>query len=289
MVASSIEASLWYATAADPPATVPLDGETSADVCVIGAGYTGLSSALHLAEKGVRVVVVEARSVGFGCSGRNAGHCTPTFHFYSIPTVRKMLGPVYGERLVERQTNAANLVFDLIKRYDIDCEGVQNGYLMVAHAPSKVKVLEEKQQTYASAGKVTELLDKDETERLTGSPRYYGAWHHPEGGHLNPLGYARGLARARDRPGRHRPHRFAGPGDQARRHALAGGDAARCGPRRQGHLRHGSLHGRLLARPREQLPADDGGDHGDPAAGRQCPQDPSRRPTTRWSRPAPTR
>ena len=74
--------------------------EATADVCVIGAGYTGLSSALHLAEKGARVVVVESRGVGFGCSGRNAGHCTPTFHFYSIPTVRKMLGPVYGERLV---------------------------------------------------------------------------------------------------------------------------------------------------------------------------------------------
>lgn len=196
MQPSPIEASLWYATAAEPPPTEPLEGEIVADVCVIGAGYTGLSSALHLAEKGVRVVVVEARGVGFGCSGRNAGHCTPTFHFYSIPTVRKMLGPVYGERLVAKQTNAANLVFDLIERYAIDCEGVQNGYLMVAHAPSKVKVLEEKQKTYASAGKVTALLDKDETERLTGSPRYYGAWLHPEGGHLNPLGYARGLARA---------------------------------------------------------------------------------------------
>lgn len=196
MQPSPIEASLWHATAADPPATSPLEGEAVADVCIIGAGYTGLSSALHLAEQGVRVVVLEARSVGFGCSGRNAGHCTPTFHFYSIPTVRKMLGPVHGERLVAKQTNAANLVFDLIKRYDIDCEGVQNGYLMVAHAPSKVKVLEEKQKTYASAGKVTQLLDKAETERLTGSPRYYGAWHHPEGGHLNPLGYSRGLARA---------------------------------------------------------------------------------------------
>ncbi|MFZ1428230.1 MAG: FAD-binding oxidoreductase [Geminicoccaceae bacterium] len=196
MQPSPIEASLWYATAAAPPETVPLVDEVTADVCVIGAGYTGLSAALHLAEKGVRVVVVEARGVGFGCSGRNAGHCTPTFHFYSIPTVRKMLGPVYGERLVERQTNAANLVFDLIKRYAIDCEGVQNGYLMVAHAPSKLKTLEEKQKTYASAGKITELLDRNETERLTGSPRYYGAWHHPEGGHLNPLGYARGLARA---------------------------------------------------------------------------------------------
>ncbi len=196
MQRSSIEPSLWYATAPPPPPTEAIDGDVTADVCVIGAGYTGLSTALHLAEKGVRVLVLEAKEVGFGCSGRNAGHCTPTFHFYSIPTVRKMLGPVYGERLVEKQTNAANLAFDIIRRYDIDCEGVQNGYLMVAHAPSRVKVLEEKQRTYASAGKTTHLLDKAETERLTGSPRYYGAWLHPEGGHLNPLAYARGLAKA---------------------------------------------------------------------------------------------
>ncbi|WP_191059091.1 NAD(P)/FAD-dependent oxidoreductase [Geminicoccus harenae] len=196
MQRSPIEPSLWYATAPAAPPTEPIDGEVTADVCVIGAGYTGLSTALHLAEQGVRVVVLEAKEVGFGCSGRNAGHCTPTFHFYSIPTVRKMLGPVYGERLVERQTNGANLAFDIIRRYGIDCEAVQNGYLMVAHAPSRVKVLEEKQRTYASAGKVTHLLDKAETERLTGSPRYYGAWLHPEGGHLNPLAYARGLAGA---------------------------------------------------------------------------------------------
>ncbi|WP_159710558.1 NAD(P)/FAD-dependent oxidoreductase, partial [Geminicoccus flavidas] len=196
MQRSPIEPSLWYATAPAAPPTEPIDGEVTADACVIGAGYTGLSTALHLAEQGVRVVVLEAKEVGFGCSGRNAGHCTPTFHFYSIPTVRKMLGPVYGERLVERQTNGANLTFDIIRRYGIDCEAVQNGYLMVAHAPSRVKMLEEKQRTYATAGKVTHLLDKAETERLTGSPRYYGAWLHPEGGHLNPLAYARGLARA---------------------------------------------------------------------------------------------
>ncbi|HEX2526596.1 MAG TPA: FAD-binding oxidoreductase [Geminicoccus sp.] len=196
MQRSPLEPSLWYATAPPAPPTDPIDGEVTADVCVVGGGYTGLSTALHLAEKGVRVVLLEAKEIGFGGSGRNAGHCTPTFHFYSIPTVRKMLGPVYGERLVQRQTNATNLAFDIIRRYGIDCEGVQNGYLMVAHAPSKVKVLEEKQRTYASAGKTTHLLDKAETERLTGSPRYYGAWLHPEGGHLNPLAYARGLARA---------------------------------------------------------------------------------------------
>src|SRR5580765_7512336 len=106
-----IEPSLWYATAALAPRTEALDAPTTADVCIIGGGYTGLSSALHLAERGVGVVLLEAKEIGNGGSGRNAGHCTPTFHFYEIPTIRKMLGEPFASRLISRQTNAANLVF----------------------------------------------------------------------------------------------------------------------------------------------------------------------------------
>ncbi len=191
-----LEDSLWFATAASAPETGPIDGRISADVCIVGAGYTGLSSALHLAEKGVAVALLEARQIGHGGSGRNAGHCTPTFHFYEIPQIRRMLGEPYASRLIERQTNAANLIFGLIRRYGIDCEGVQNGYIQPAHAPSMLPKLEAKCRSYQEVGKAARMLDREETERLTGSPRYFGAWFHPEGGHLNPLGYARGLARA---------------------------------------------------------------------------------------------
>jgi len=191
-----IEPSLWYATAAPPPMTARLDGGITADVCVIGGGYTGLSSALHLAERGVDVVLLEAKEIGNGGSGRNAGHCTPTFHFYEIPTIRKLLGEPFATRLIARQTNAANLVFDLIRRYDIDCEGVQTGYVQAAHAPGVMPKMEARCGYYRSVGKPTRMLDRDEVAHLTGSPRYYGGWFHPEGGHLNPLGYSRGLARA---------------------------------------------------------------------------------------------
>lgn len=191
-----IEPSLWYATALPAPTTVPLDNRVAADVCVIGGGYTGLSSALHLAERGLDVVLLEAKEIGNGGSGRNAGHCTPTFHFYEIPAIRKMLGEPFASRLIARQTNAANLVFDLIRRYDIDCEGVQTGYVQAAHAPGVLSKMEARCGYYQSVGKATRLLDRDATAQLTGSPRYYGGWFHPEGGHLNPLGYSRGLARA---------------------------------------------------------------------------------------------
>ncbi|MGK9168482.1 FAD-binding oxidoreductase [Inquilinus limosus] len=191
-----LEPSLWFATAAAAPETTALDGTIDAPVCVIGAGYTGLSTALHLGERGVGAVVLEAEQIGHGGSGRNAGHCTPTFHVHEIPTIRRILGEPFASRLIERQTNAANLVFDIIRRYGIDCEAVQTGYIHAAHASSALAKLEQRCRDYAAIGKATRMLGRDEAQRLTGSPRFCGGWFHPEGGHLNPLGYARGLARA---------------------------------------------------------------------------------------------
>ncbi|GLS17817.1 oxidoreductase [Labrys miyagiensis] len=107
-----------------------------------------------------------------------------------------MLGDPYASRLIQRQTDAANLVFDIIHRFDIDCEGVQTGYVQSAHAPGLLPKMEQRCGYYQSLGKATRMLDREEVARLTGSPRYYGGWFHPEGGHLNPLGYSRGLARA---------------------------------------------------------------------------------------------
>jgi glycine/D-amino acid oxidase-like deaminating enzyme len=191
-----LEPSLWYATAAAPPDLPALEEEIETDVCIVGAGYTGLSTALHLAPKGVRTVVLEAEEVGYGGSGRNAGHCTPTFHFHPIPRVRRMLGEPWAERLIRRQTDAANLVGRLIREHGIDCEWRQTGYLHAAHTPSALAKLEEHNRTYVAIGKATRVLDREKTRALTGSERYFGAWFHPAGGHLNPLGYARGLARA---------------------------------------------------------------------------------------------
>jgi glycine/D-amino acid oxidase-like deaminating enzyme len=196
MIRQPLEPSLWYASAAPAPDLGPLEEEQEADVCIVGAGYTGLSTAIHLADKGVRVVVLEAQQSGYGCSGRNAGHCTPTFHFYSIPKVREMLGEPYAERLIQRQTNGANLVASLVKRFDIDCEWQQNGYIAAAHTPSALAKIEKHNATYRAVGKDTRVLSREETAEMMGSHRFFGAWFHPEGGHLNPLGYARGLARA---------------------------------------------------------------------------------------------
>lgn len=193
---SPFEATLWYATAAPAPETSKLGGTIKADVCIVGGGYTGLTTALQLARSGVKVVLLEAQEIGFGGSGRNAGHCTPTFTHYSLPELRKMLGEPWAERLIQRQTRANDRVADMISRYGIDCEWQQNGYVMGAHTPSAMTTIEEKARDYNTVGAKTRVLDKREVEAVTGSPRFHGGWFHSEAGHLNALGYARGLAGA---------------------------------------------------------------------------------------------
>jgi glycine/D-amino acid oxidase-like deaminating enzyme len=193
---SPFETTLWYATATAAPETTILVGRKQADVCVVGAGFTGLTTALELARQGVRVALVEAHEAGFGGSGRNAGHCTPTFSYYSLPSLRKMLGSPWAERLITRQTRANDRVKDMITKYDLDCEWIQNGYVMGALRPGAMDVLKTKSDAYARAGANCRIIEASEVEELTGSQRFYGGWYHEEAGHMNPLSYSRGLARA---------------------------------------------------------------------------------------------
>jgi YD repeat-containing protein len=193
---SPFEDSLWFATAAPAPNTHALEERVQADVCIVGAGYTGMTTALELAKKGVKVVLLEAQQAGFGGSGRNAGHCTPTFTHYSLPHLRKMLGEPWAERLIARQTQANAKVSSMIQHYKIQCEWQQNGYIQAASRPSAIPLIQEKVDQYNAVGAKTRFVNKAEVEEITGSPRFFGGWFHTEGGHVNPLGYTRGLARA---------------------------------------------------------------------------------------------
>ncbi|NKK72815.1 FAD-dependent oxidoreductase [Rhizobium leguminosarum bv. viciae] len=193
---SPFETTLWYATAPPAVETAELEDTVQADVCIVGGGYTGLTTALELARDGIPVVLLERQEIGFGGSGRNAGHCTPTFTHYSLPELRKMLGEPWAERLIARQTRANDRVSSMIQRYQIQCEWQQNGYVMGAPYPGMMRTIEEKVRTYNAVGAKTRVLDRDEVEKVTGSPLFHGGWLHEEAGHLNPLGYSRGLARA---------------------------------------------------------------------------------------------
>ncbi len=188
----------WSLTAPAGPGTPQLDGDVTVDVAIVGGGYTGLSTALHLAQRGVSVALVEAGEIGQCASGRNGGHCTSTFHYragLSLPNVRAKFGD-RAEALIAYWTGLTGLVFGLIDRYAIDCDAVRAPCLHAAHAPSRLAQLEQFAADYAALGKESRALSRAEIAALTGSPRFYGGWLYGDAGHVNPLAYARGLARA---------------------------------------------------------------------------------------------
>ena len=195
-------ASLWAATTPAAPAAPKLRGECRADVAVVGAGILGLSLALHLAAAGVRTVVVEARQVGFGASGRNTGFVVPNLVAgHDLTTITPLLGADYAERLVRLAAESGDAVFETARRFGIAADAEQTGWLQPAHTPAKLALLERRVAIAQARGHPVVLLDRGETGRLTGTPRYLGALLDRSGGQLNPLAYVRGLALAATQQG----------------------------------------------------------------------------------------
>jgi glycine/D-amino acid oxidase-like deaminating enzyme len=191
---------LWEQTAPDAPRTSLLHGEIGVDVVVIGGGYTGLSSALHLAEGGANVAVVEAKEVGFGGAGRNVGLVNAGM--WVMPdAVTDELGGLYGERLLDLLGDGPALVFDLIEKHRIDCEVTKTGTLHCAPNQSGLTALKAREAQWLKRGAPVELLGAAETQRRTGSSLYCGALLDRRAGTIQPLAYARGLARAAQQAG----------------------------------------------------------------------------------------
>jgi glycine/D-amino acid oxidase-like deaminating enzyme len=188
--------SLWSATAEEPaPPAPPLQGSAKADVAIVGAGFTGLSAALHLAEAGVDALVLEAEEPGFGASGRNGGQVIPGLKFDPDKLVA-LLGRERGERLVEIAGGAAEFAFGLIERHAIRCAPVRKGWIQGAHAPSILDTAQRRVEQWGRRGAPVRFLDRGEVAELTGTERYFGGWLDERGGTIQPLSYARGLARA---------------------------------------------------------------------------------------------
>jgi len=191
---------LWEKTAPPPPATQPLSGPLQADVVIVGGGYTGLSSALHLAEAGTRVVLLEGNEIGFGGAGRNVGLINAGM--WVMPDdVPGVLGPLYGERLLDVLGNGPQLVMALIDKHGIACELERNGTLHCAVGPQGLKEIEDRARQWASRGAPVTVIDAEETRRRVGSVGYAGALLDMRAGTLQPLAYARGLAHAAIRAG----------------------------------------------------------------------------------------
>jgi glycine/D-amino acid oxidase-like deaminating enzyme len=191
----SVAGSLWSATAAPGPVLGPLTASVRAEIAIIGAGYTGLSAALRLAEAGRDVVVLEALEVGDRASGLNGGQVIPGVK-HDPDTLEEMFGPVVGSRLVDTVASGPDVVFDLIRKHAIACAATRTGWIQSATSPAALRTIAMRAGQWRRRGADVELLSAAETARLIGSQRYVGAWIDRRGGTVQPLSYVRGLARA---------------------------------------------------------------------------------------------
>lgn len=187
--------SLWAAMTPAGPQLPQLAGDVTADVIVIGAGFTGLSSALHLREAGVDVAVVEAAEPGWGASGRNNGQVIPTLSRPDPDDIIARHG-VVGERFVALLRDSASTLFDVARRYQIQAEQEQAGWVQPVHSPGRMKIAERRVRQWSKFGAPVEILSRDQTWKMLGSDAWYGGFWNRTGGHINPLALARGLAAA---------------------------------------------------------------------------------------------
>lgn len=187
--------SLWDATSEEEEATQPFQPGAQFDVVVVGGGFTGLSTALHCAQKGLSVQVLEAKQIGFGGSGRNVGLVNAAI-WLPPARVREKLGPTYGPRFVERFGNGPRVVFDLIEKHQIRCDATRTGTVHAAHAASGFAELQDRHAEWKRLGEPVDLIGRDEVAALVGSSAFHGGLLDHRAGTINPMAYCRGLARA---------------------------------------------------------------------------------------------
>lgn len=187
--------SLWAAVTPAGPELPAIDRDLAADVVVVGGGFTGLSTALHLARSGADVVVVEAAEPGWGASGRNNGQVIPTLTRPEPDDIVRRHGEA-GERLVHLIRDCADILFNLAREEGIDAEAEQNGWVQPVHSPGRMRIAERRVAQWSKVGAPVALKSRDEMRTITGSDAWFGGWENRSGGHINPLALARGLARA---------------------------------------------------------------------------------------------
>jgi glycine/D-amino acid oxidase-like deaminating enzyme len=187
--------SLWSATAVAGPATAQLTESLTADVAVVGAGYTGLSAAVHLAEAGRSVIVLESAAVGERASGLNGGQVIAGVK-HDPDELEAMFGAVRGARYVRTVGDAPQVVFDLITRLGIQCDALHTGWLQPAASEDALPVQSARAAQWQRRGAPVELVSREAMQRLTGSQRYCGGLFDARGGSVQPLSYVRGLAHA---------------------------------------------------------------------------------------------
>ncbi len=192
----------WYAATANPAPDRPaLGGDARADVCVVGGGYAGLSAALHLAQAGLDVVVIDAHRMGWGASGRNGGQLSHGPRT-DIRTYEKTVGPDDARKIWAISTEATALVKRLVAEHAIACD-LAPGHLEAAFRPAHLRDFEAYAEHAATryGHPSIRALGREEMRARVASPGYHGGLEDGEGGHLHPLNFALGLAAAAEAAG----------------------------------------------------------------------------------------
>lgn len=193
--AAALSASLWHATAVPAPALLPpLQGGAETEFAIVGGGFAGLGSALHLAERGRSVTLLEAGEVGEGASGRCGGHVLYGGRIGEAELVR-LCGESAGRRLHAFGAGVADAAFALIERHGLRCEATRSGSFYVADSAAGLAEARAKLNALQAAGVPARWLARDELAAALGSAQFSGGYLNPRAGGVQPLSLVRELAR----------------------------------------------------------------------------------------------
>lgn len=191
----------YYAASANPaPERPELMGDHQIDVCIVGAGYSGLSTGLYLAEKGYKVAIIEGARVGWGASGRNGGQIVNGLNA-SLQTIKKRYGQDTATFVAGLVQEGGEIIRERISTYDIQCD-LKDKNIFTGLTSAHMGELEERMKLWASYGiKNQEMLDKDQLRKHVNSDLYAGGLIDHSGGHMHPLNLALGEAAAFEQNG----------------------------------------------------------------------------------------
>ncbi|AYF86217.1 FAD-binding oxidoreductase [Pseudomonas sp. JS3066] len=186
----------YYAFSANPvPARPELQGEIETDVCIIGAGYTGLSTGLFLLENGFKVTILEAAKVGFGASGRNGGQIVNSYS-RDIDSIERTANPKNAKLMADMAFEGGRIIRDRISKYNIQCD-LKDGGVFAAFTKKQMGHLEAQKKLWERFGhNQLELLDAKGIRKVAATDNYIGGMLDMSGGHIHPLNLALGEAAA---------------------------------------------------------------------------------------------
>ncbi len=196
----STSSSLWANTAEPEVQATAQHGAAFADVVIIGAGFTGCAAALALAQSGARVTILEAKTVGWGASGRTGGQVIPGLK-YDPDELEAMFGSDLGPRMVAAAGSVGDEVFGLIERHAISCDAQRKGWLQPAYSAKSLDLGLRRCDSWKRRGANVRPVDRSRMAQLLGTDHYLGGWEDGRAGHVQPLSYVRGLALAAQRFG----------------------------------------------------------------------------------------